>query len=477
MKNKIFAFVLLSISSFFYTQVKIVEGENFTVNYKYEKDLKLVLCDDYTQYLFCVVNEDGMNPENELAMRKFDQKGNQINMIVKDYRNKSTPSIHNYLGSTEIDNDRLVAFTEDYSNKAGKKVVYQHVFNKKDDTFTTTPIVSYDIESMMKSGTTKVKFSKNGKYVAIINDRFSNKKIPNLIDIIVLDVKTLSKYWEKQIELDNEHDEVAEDITDSGRIVFLRKAKGFKVDAKILLASQYEQKEFPIETKLYLNDINCISINDQDYLFSTGYYNVTRINQGDFNYMLFLNLQNGNTVVNRNELLAPQINIEKIYINKVFEENGKSNIFYQVVTKTEQPSTQDHPFPDPIYNYEKAYVLQLDNEGKIIYNTKIGDYDDYRGKMQIFKNNGIVYVSNKFNSKGRNPRYSYISFLRGYKLSDFSSFIPEAKNQDDDNVFNNYYFYDDYVWKYLPEVNRLMIVRKNGNSQMSMISFYNTINN
>jgi hypothetical protein len=64
-------------------------------------------------------------------MRKLDQNGSLVDTYIQDYANKTNGVLHNYLGSQQIDDDRFVAFTEEYFGKENRKKVFQHVFSKK----------------------------------------------------------------------------------------------------------------------------------------------------------------------------------------------------------------------------------------------------------------------------------------------------------------------------------------------------------
>lgn len=97
-KTLILSLALMSVVAFGQDK-KFVYGDNFEYNSKYEKDIKLVLCDDYNQYVFSDINEDGYSsyPHKKIIMRKLDQNGNLIDTYIKDYANKTNGVLHNYL--------------------------------------------------------------------------------------------------------------------------------------------------------------------------------------------------------------------------------------------------------------------------------------------------------------------------------------------------------------------------------------------
>lgn len=136
-----------------------------------------------------------------------------------------------------------------------------------------------------------MKFSENGKYAAIINDRSVSKKTANTIDNIVMDLSTMTKKWEKEITLDTDYMEAEVAVTNSGRILILRKSTGWKESSKLVYVSAQGEQDIPLKDKLILKTLTPVSINDQDYLTSFGYYTGVRINQSNFGDMAFINLQ------------------------------------------------------------------------------------------------------------------------------------------------------------------------------------------
>jgi hypothetical protein len=130
MIKQIIASALITASVYSYAQTKVTEGTKFTVDANLETDDKLVLADDYNSYMFSAINIDGLMrnvfPHKKLLMRKLDQNGSLVDTYVKDYANKTNGVLHNYLGSQQIDDDKFIAFTEEYFGKENRKEVFQH---------------------------------------------------------------------------------------------------------------------------------------------------------------------------------------------------------------------------------------------------------------------------------------------------------------------------------------------------------------
>ena len=154
MKTRILLAVAIAFTSLSQAQVKYEEGERFKFDRVNEKDVKIVLKDNYNHYLFSAINIDGMMRQYEISFRKFDQKNHLVETFVKDYGKKDAATskadqsfLHNYLGSFEISNGKMVVITENYSGRAKIKEIFKHVFDKATGKFETSLIASYPIES------------------------------------------------------------------------------------------------------------------------------------------------------------------------------------------------------------------------------------------------------------------------------------------------------------------------------------------
>ncbi|MBQ0153026.1 MAG: hypothetical protein KBS61_09070 [Chryseobacterium sp.] len=457
MKKSLFIAATLA-STLFFGQKKFVYGDAFEYNSQYEKDVKLVLCDDYNQYIFSDINEDGYSsyPHKKIILRKLDQNGNLIDTYIKDYANKTNGVIHNYLGSREIGKDQLVVFTEEIENRSNRKEIFQHIFNRKDGTFNTTSVAKLFVESGLKQGTTYMRFSENGKYAAIINDRSVSKKTANTIDNIVIDLSTLSKKWEKEITLDTDFMEADANVTNSGRVLILRKSTGWKEASKLFYVSAQGEQDVPLQDKLILKTLNPVSINDQDYLISFGYYTGVRINQSDFGDMAFINLQNNNIVMSKISEFRSNINMSGVETTLVQTENGKTNVYGYSVMKTMPASTPTNRFPDPIISYGPGYWFSINSDGTAV-NMPVSSY----GKIGYF-------IKDKTNYFFANQS-ELIPFKIGNNATDKKSYISiynpsERGDKSGDAILSSI--------KYLPESDRIVFLRKLGNNKFDVKSIY-----
>src|SRR6476469_7525813 len=118
MKTRIASLICVMAGVTMMGQIKKEWGPKFEYNQKNETDLKVALVDNYNHYMSSVINIDGgMMPTNEIIVRRFDQKNQLINTYTENFQYKDPYTLHKYLGSFEIGTDKLVYFTDCYSNK------------------------------------------------------------------------------------------------------------------------------------------------------------------------------------------------------------------------------------------------------------------------------------------------------------------------------------------------------------------------
>ncbi|SDQ15639.1 hypothetical protein SAMN05421664_0782 [Chryseobacterium soldanellicola] len=456
--KKTFILSLTIISALAFGQKKFVYGDAFEFNSKYEKDIKLVLCDDYNQYVFSDINEDGYSsyPHKKILMRKLDQNGHMIDTYIKDYANKTNGVLHNYLGSIEISKDQFVIYTEEIETKINRKEIFQHVFNKKDGNFTTTSVAKLFTEGGMKQGTTFLRFSESGKYVAIINDRSVSKKTANTIDNIVIDLSTLSKKWDKEITLDTDYFETDAAVTNSGRVLILRKSTGWKESSKLVYVSAQGDQDIPLKEKLILKTLSPVSINDQDYLASFGYFTGVRINQSNFGDMAFINLQNGNITMSEFPEFRSNTTMSGVDITLTQTVNGKTYLYGYDVNKTMPQSTPSNRFPDPIISYGTGRWFAINSEGAATSTPTNGT-----GNVGNFTKNNTNYL---FISEGNLAPFKLGSTgIEKGKAINLESY--DSANKGGSPILTSI--------KYIPESDRVIYLRRFSDNQLNVKSVYN----
>lgn len=449
---------LAVMSALAFGQKRFVYGDTFEFNSKYEKDIKLVLCDDYNQYVFSDINEDGYStyPHKKIIIRKLDQNGSLIDTYIKDYANKTNGVLHNYLGSQEINKDQFVVFTEEIETKINRKEIFQHVFSKKDGNYTTTSVAKLFTEGGMKQGTTYLRFSENGKYAAIVNDRSVSKKTANTIDNIVIDLSTLSTKWQKEMTLDTDYMEADAAVTNSGRVLILRKSTGWKESSKLVYASAQGEQDIALQDKLILKTLNPVSIKDQDYLVSFGYFTGMKINQSDFGDMAFINLQNGNVVMSKIPEFRYNTTMSDVNITLVQNENGKTYLYGFDVNKTMPPSTPSNRFPDPIISYGSGRWFTINSDGTASTTSTNGN-----GNVAYFTKDNTNYLFIR--------EYSLTPFKVGNTTTDKNKIINLENNETGKKSGSPILT----SLKYITESDRIIYLRRLGENNLDTKSVYN----
>lgn len=472
MIKQIIASALMMTSVCSFAQTKVTEGTKFSVDANLETDDKLVLADDYNSYMFSAINIDGLMrnvyPHKKLLMRKLDQNGSLVDTYTKDYANKTNGVLHNYLGSQQIDDDKFVAFTEEYFGKENRKEVFQHVFSKKDGTFTTKSIAKYNIESANRSGTTYVLFSENGKYAAVFNDRFANKKTDNINDVLVMDLRTLSPVWNKEITLSSDYVEKSFALTNSAKIVVLRKAAGWKESYKLELVSNTEDKDLPFDDKYIPEKLYAISKNDNDYLISFGRKKAAvTIGASTFGTVMFYDMKSGKAVIS-NTNLGGDKDMNDVKVIKTIIKNDDILMAVQQETVTRpMPSTMNR-FPDPVYKLEAGMLMKFNKEGEVTQFVAAGASTGKR--IHVSESGNNLYISTFY------PKGAFGNTGFSMKVFDFATLKPQevSLSYKGGNFFQNYGFADGNMIQYIPNVNKMMFLQKNG-KDVQMFSVYNFI--
>ena len=80
-----------------------------------------------------------------------------------------------------------------------------------------------------------------------------------------MDLRTLTPVWNKEIILSSDYVEKSLTLTNSAKIVVLRKAAGWKESYKLELVSNTEDKDLPFDDKYIPEKLYAFSKNDNDY--------------------------------------------------------------------------------------------------------------------------------------------------------------------------------------------------------------------
>ncbi|TDE51444.1 hypothetical protein [Flavobacterium sp. GT3P67] len=465
MKTKIVAifFLLISISGF--SQIKRELGTKFDYNGKDEKDLKVVLVDNYNHYMFSVINIDGgMMPTNKLIIRKFDQKNQLVDTFTEEFPHKDVFTLHNYLGSFEIGNEKLVVITDTYSNKTKKKELHKITFDKKTGTFDTTLISEHTFESLSKSGTAYAMVSQNKNYIGVVYSKFANKKVAEEHECAIIDGRTGDLLWQKNVSfpLLSFTDNVV--LNDSGKFIFVRTTKetGSKNVLAIADGNTIENKDFGTEDVKIKKPLS-FSVGPNDYLLAFDTY-AHGVNRGEYGKILMYDVNAGKVLKNNFLENFNQIkDLNKVNFNTLFVQNDEIYVFvdcdFQSGTKPD-PTFPNSTFKVPEYSngYPSLLIFTMDGELKRSVDYKVLSFKEGNKSIGVQNIKGNFYLNTYV--KGLNHYYNGIYQLNNGSIDQN---IKRLSLDEDGTVITQF-------GNYLPEAKRLILAESYGDTKMAFIN-------
>lgn len=476
MKLRILILVLAFASISLSAQVKKEWGAKFDYNQKDEQDPKLVMADNYNHYMLTVINKDGMMAQNQIIIRKFDQKNNLVNTLVQEFPNKDMYTLHNYLGSFEIGSDKVVVFTDSWSNKTKKKEIHKVVFDKKAEVFTTSLVVGYTFESMMKSGTANMMGSQNGAFIAITYQKFSNRKIAEETDCTILDGKTLEVAWKKTVTLPLElyTDNIV--VTNSGKLVIVKRVvdKSAKHSISVVDANTSEDKEFTSNIKI--NKPLAFSIGTQDYLVA--FSSSAKQRDNIYDSILLYDLQSGTTLKeNPIKEFSGIKGLQEIKYDYLNIQNNQIHLFveckYQTGTRPDPTFPNNPGFNIPVYSNGMAtfFAMDLDGTLKKTLDLKVAATND-----NLVRCIGILNYRGDYFINAGNYYESSSNTRRGFYKLDQATFTPNYLNYE--YSIPSYNSEDSYgtcisqFCQYFPDTKRMLMAAGYGDGKIAFVSLY-----
>lgn len=467
MKKNLLTLAGLLIAGISFGQPRYEWGEKFNYNSPEEANPQLVLTDNYNSYLLTVTNVDGMLASHKVTIRKFDQKNQLVGTFTQEFKKMDIGTLYNYLGFKEINDHQVAVFAESYSNKEKKKDVYQYVFDKADTKFTTSLIVSWPIPSAMKSGTSVLKISENGRYVGLINQK--DGKDPVSDDVVMLDGSTLAVQWKKEVSQGDKLYNRAFTVTNSGKVVILKSPKGLKLSNYLLVVSQENQEEKQFEEAVMLHDPKAISIGQADYLVDFNYA-AKGLRIGDYENIMLYDIGAGKIVKNNKITVFNSLkDISGIKFTNIFLQNNEIHLFAEPKVKSGTRSVKLNPMSsftteEPIYKFGPPYVFVMSFEGELksaksfhIAENPMADFYHSFGLLNI---NGKYYI----NAGG---------IFQLYELpfdNTTPTYFKHGPEQAKDPYKNEYPQYVAQVVGYAKDAKKITLVRTHGNNQMSLVS-------
>lgn len=418
---RLFIVLMILIASNSFSQGKQEWGSKFDYNPKVEEDAKVILADNYNHYLFSAITKHGMMAQHEIIIRKFDQKNKLVNTFKQNFPNKDTYTLYNYLGSFELDRNRIVAFIDSYSNKTKKKEIHSVIFDKTTDTFTTTLIVGYTFESLSKSGTAFVTASQNGRFFSIVYSKFSNKKIAEVNECTVLDSATLQVAWQKTVTFPLEFYSGDITLTNSGKLVFVKRVVSKSEKHSLLVVDATSETDKDLGAEIKIAKPIAISIGTQDYLIALNFKASFR--EWAYSNIMLYDLQLGKLINNDAITIFNGIkDIQDIRYNFINVKEYQIEFFveckYQTGTKPSSNSSfaNDPRFNDPVFAFGIGTLVVMNNEGKVLSASKVVD-------------NGIPFSNELVNDLG------VLNYKGDYYINTFV-FREENRRKVEYAVFN-----------------------------------------
>lgn len=475
--KKLCFLVTLCLINFSYGQTKYESGEKFEFDTKSELNPQFVLADNYNTFLLTVINVDGMMAKRQMVLRKFDQTNKLVDKFTYDFPKFDIATLYNYLGYTETKDGKVAVFTETYSGKAKKSVVYKHEFDKATSKFTSTELFSNAILSASKSGTVSLEKSDNGNFIGINYTMYRAKEEAEKNMMIMLDA-SVNVAWQKEFSFADKFFTKSFAITNSGKVVYLRNSKGFKQDNYFVLATQEGQEEKRVETEVTLHKPKSISIGTQEYVLAFNYPS-KGIRRGDFGHLLLFDLNSGKTIQNAPiEGFNSVKDIKEVEFTKVTVQNNEIHVFTEAKAELEMKQTQtvgsfgsQNAFPVKEQKYGPGFVHVLGLDGTIKSFKKIATYETTADLYHSYglidiKGNYYVATGNYYQNTSYFGSFFQLNASKGYEKNNVGeiSLFPSDPLRDRNNVK-----YVNQLIHYFPDSNKLLFARIIDENQMSLL--------
>ncbi|MEJ7610626.1 MAG: hypothetical protein WKF88_05540 [Ferruginibacter sp.] len=451
-------------------------GNGFDFKYEEEQEPKLVLTDSYNAYLLTYINTNGILSKREIIIRKFDQKNQLVDTYKKTFPEIDNGTLYNYIGSAAMPgNNKVVIFTESYTGKSDKQDLYRHIFDKATGSFTTSLVKSFPMESVNKKGVFQFELSENNRFIGIVNVKNSTKKEVVQNTVMMLDVANAGLLWSKDIPLEAKDYERSFTVTNSGKAVFVRAAKGMKLYNYLTVVTEAAAENKELGEEVQLQDPKAISIGNRDYLLAFD-HNAKGLRSGDFEKFMLYDLDAAKIMNNNKISIFNNLkDVKEVEIRNVFIQNNEFHIFAEArvkagtrPVKVNQFSTM--AFDEPYYRYGPAYMIIMDYEGKIKNIAALGV--NQNNLAEIYPSFGVVNVKGDYRIIGSGSEI--------YKWSPNGNFSVNPKEsvrfRTYDNTLENALWWDwqpvPHLFGYLPDSKKFIIGRYY-NKQLSLITVPN----
>ena len=394
MKRILFLGTLL-VSSLVFSQSKINFGAPFDMDLKLETDMHFAMMDDSNFFLSSASNSES-NFYQKFFVRKFDQSNKMVSSFSEPFKAIDDRAIGNYVGSFSNAN-AIVFFNESSSGKNKKVDLYKTVFDKKSETFSSSLVASYPIESLMKSGNSYFAISDNGRYAVTVYQSYQGRKDPKLISAYVFETGATKEAYHKDLTVTDEFSARYIAVSNSGKVIVTRDPVSYKEGSKIHIISKDGEDEKMMDPNVLLYQPYIFSKGSQELLFA--FNSSTRATKDSPDSFLIYDLESGNVISNTKSVVYSSLKLpEKAFVRKVFFNNEEFQVFAeakkQIGTK---PSSLNSAFTDPVYAYQKGSLMSFDQNGVSKNSVGIGSsYSSNSSGTDIFRAFGVENVMGNF---------------------------------------------------------------------------------
>jgi hypothetical protein len=470
MKFILSSILFISIITTSFAQPKFEWSEKFDYNQLIEKQPALVLADNYNTFLFSHINEHGILSNHKLMVRKFDQKNQLLETITQEFPKIDAGTLYNYLGFVEVNSNQLTAYTESYSGKEKKQDIHQHVFEKTTGKFTTSLLVSFPMESVMKKGTVEMSASENKRFVVIANMKNSTKKEVAMNEVVMVDATSSKVLWNKSAELGMKNTERSLTVTNGGKAVLLRADKGFVLRNFLTIVTADKQEDLSFDEEVQLHHPKAISIGSQDYLVDFN-HNCKGLRAGNFEKFMLYDLSSGKILKNTKVTEFNSSTITAMDIRNIFIQNNEIHLFVEAKIKAgtrpvKANAMSTMTFDEPFYKFGNSALIVMNYQGEILRIKPISSEDN--AMAELHHSFGVVNIMGKYFING-GLAYGIHPLPTETKTGDLNKSLG-LYHEKKDPFYNISSKYACQLFQFIPDSKKLIIFRTHGEDKMSIVN-------
>jgi len=276
--------------------------------------------------------------------------------------------------------------------------------------------------------------------------------------------------WQKEFAFTDNYYTKHFTVTESGNLVFLRLAKGFKKHNYLVFGTKDAEKIVEIDGEIMLQEPTAIAINSQDYILALN-SNAKGIRGGDFGNLLLFDVQSAKTIQNSKVDFNSIKNIMDVKILNATVSGDEIRFFTEAKVQLDiKPKVTPGggfaptPFASDMQRFGPSayYVLGLDGTIKSVRKLSV----DEGSPAELYHSFGLAFVKGSYYVN--TGRYSGLYPLEGNGVSQSINLhrYPSETYRD-----NNVRYVNQLV-RYFPDSNRFILARITDENKMSFVSVF-----